>query len=346
MDLLYDEKYTLKNIGINDEEFEINLNKYVIAPLLNQDLVKQENIIVPKIIVISHNHENLNNLIIKIWLAEIYNKLAGKGLPKLLWAGNWPVNDEYTFLFGTHSDLKTVLPPYSNHMWDAKDLLSVKNVTLIVVGTFNENKKFELDKYFSVYMKINTFNLLDLWVQNYFPEKFDFDIRPYAERLANCDLQIIQNIIEESRLESLSDETKEVGTIYEDFFFKALSKSQCGKYSSDRIIWDDIVGLNDVKEELKKTITDRVLYKEIYESLNLPKKANILLHGPPGTGKTFLAKALATETSLDFIYVSPDKIFGSLVGETEKNIVKIFNEARRRAPALLFFDEADTFSPK
>lgn len=82
-------------------------------------------------------------------------------------------------------------------------------------------------------------------------------------------------------------------------------------------------------------------YHEKFEMMNLKPPAGILLYGPPGCSKTMIAKALATESHLNFIAIKGPELFSKYVGDTEKAIREIFRKARLSSPSIIFFDEID-----
>ncbi|MGH9979912.1 MAG: CDC48 family AAA ATPase, partial [Nitrososphaeraceae archaeon] len=109
--------------------------------------------------------------------------------------------------------------------------------------------------------------------------------------------------------------------------------------------WEDIGGLDNVKRELQEAVEWPLKYPALYKELkhNIPK--GILLHGPSGTGKTLLAKAVATESEANFISVKGPELLSKWVGESEKGIREIFRKARQAAPCVIFFDEIDSIAP-
>jgi len=109
--------------------------------------------------------------------------------------------------------------------------------------------------------------------------------------------------------------------------------------------WSDIGGLEDVKEELREVVEYPLKFREVYDSLGIEPPKGILLFGPPGTGKTMLAKAVATESGANFIAVRGPEILSKWVGESEKAIREIFRKARQAAPTIIFFDEIDAIAP-
>lgn len=110
------------------------------------------------------------------------------------------------------------------------------------------------------------------------------------------------------------------------------------------VCWDDIGGLEKIKDELKETVEYPVLHPEQYTKFGLAPSKGLLFFGPPGTGKTLLAKAVATEVSANFISIKGPELLSMWVGESESNIRDIFDKARAAAPTVVFFDELDSIA--
>ncbi len=108
--------------------------------------------------------------------------------------------------------------------------------------------------------------------------------------------------------------------------------------------WSDIGGLDEVKQVLNENIVYPLRYPEVYEKYNIKPPRGVLLYGPPGCGKTLLAKAVATESGANFIAVRGPEILSKWVGESEKALREIFKKARQHAPAVVFFDEIDAIA--
>jgi len=109
--------------------------------------------------------------------------------------------------------------------------------------------------------------------------------------------------------------------------------------------WEDIGGLEEVKQELIEAIEWPLKYPERFKRIGIKPPKGILLFGPPGCGKTLLAKAVASESEANFITVKGPEIFSKWVGESEKAIREVFRRARTAAPAIIFFDEIDSIAP-
>ncbi|MFX1285193.1 MAG: CDC48 family AAA ATPase [Promethearchaeota archaeon] len=111
------------------------------------------------------------------------------------------------------------------------------------------------------------------------------------------------------------------------------------------VSWDEVGGLDEVKHELREIIEWPSKYPTIFNYLDADIPRGILLTGPPGTGKTLLVRAIASESSKNFIYVKGSEIHSKWVGESEKAIQETFRKARMSAPCIVFFDEIDTLVP-
>ena len=108
--------------------------------------------------------------------------------------------------------------------------------------------------------------------------------------------------------------------------------------------WTDIGGLADVKRELQEAVEWPLRYPDLYGALSHTLTKGILLHGPSGTGKTLLAKAVATESEANFISVKGPELISKWVGESERGIREIFRRARQASPCIIFFDEIDSIA--
>lgn len=109
--------------------------------------------------------------------------------------------------------------------------------------------------------------------------------------------------------------------------------------------WSDVGGLHEAKKEILETIQLPTKYPHLFKAGGMQRKMGILLFGPPGCGKTLLAKAVATEMNMNFLSVKGPELINQYVGESEKNVRDIFQRARDNAPCVLFFDELDALAP-
>ena len=102
--------------------------------------------------------------------------------------------------------------------------------------------------------------------------------------------------------------------------------------------WDDVGGLDELKDELREAVEWPVKHKEAYDYVDVEAPKGVLLHGPPGTGKTLIAKALAKMTESNFISIKGPELLSKWVGESEKGVREIFRKARQAAPCIIFLD--------
>ncbi|HSB50090.1 MAG TPA: CDC48 family AAA ATPase [Nitrosopumilaceae archaeon] len=112
------------------------------------------------------------------------------------------------------------------------------------------------------------------------------------------------------------------------------------------VSWDDVGGLDSLKEELREAIEWPLKHKEAIEYVDVQTPKGILLYGSPGTGKTLIAKAVAKMTESNFISIKGPELLSKWVGESEKGVREIFRKARQAAPCIIFFDEIDALVPR
>lgn len=110
------------------------------------------------------------------------------------------------------------------------------------------------------------------------------------------------------------------------------------------ITWDDIGGLAKVKQELQETVQYPVEHPEMFEKYGMSPSKGVLFYGPPGSGKTLLAKAIANECQANFISIKGPELLTMWFGESESNVREVFDKARQSAPCVLFFDELDSIA--
>jgi len=113
-----------------------------------------------------------------------------------------------------------------------------------------------------------------------------------------------------------------------------------------QVKWDQVGGLKQVKQELMESVEWPLKKPEVFKRMGINPPRGILLYGPPGSGKTLLARAVATESEANFISIKGPEIFSKWVGESEKAIREVFRKGRTAAPAIIFFDELDAIVPR
>jgi transitional endoplasmic reticulum ATPase len=176
------------------------------------------------------------------------------------------------------------------------------------------------------------------------------DLEVLAEEAAMKSLRRILPEIDYDE-EKISSEILEKIQITSDDFRDALKEVSPSalrevQVQIPNVSWDDVGGLEELKEELKEAVEWPIKYKDAYDYVDVEAPKGILLHGPPGTGKTLIAKALAKMTESNFISIKGPELLSKWVGESEKGVREIFRKARQAAPCIIFLDEVDALVPR
>ena len=175
-----------------------------------------------------------------------------------------------------------------------------------------------------------------------------------ADLAALCSEAALQQIREKMDLIDLEDDTIDAEILdslavsMENFRF-AMGKSTPSALRETvvevpNITWEDIGGLQNVKQELQELVQYPVEYPEKFLQFGMQPSRGVLFYGPPGCGKTLLAKAIANECQANFISVKGPELLTMWFGESEANVREIFDKARSAAPCVLFFDELDSIA--
>ena len=171
------------------------------------------------------------------------------------------------------------------------------------------------------------------------------DLVPGAE----ADMASLMSCLKETR----SIEDSELEKLYiEDQDWKTALKivqpsaKREGFVTVPDVTWADVGALEAVREELQLAILAPVNHKEQFDSLGLPSSSGVLLVGPPGCGKTLVAKAIANEAGINFISVKGPELINMYVGESERAVRSVFLRAKNSRPCVIFFDEVDSLAPK
>lgn len=118
------------------------------------------------------------------------------------------------------------------------------------------------------------------------------------------------------------------------------------EYVPPKIRLEDLGGVDHFIEKVKEYVMMPLAHPEVYEHMGVKPPRGILLHGPPGTGKTMMANAIAGSLGVPFITISAPSVVSGMSGESEKKIREVFEEAKELAPCLMFIDEIDAITPK
>ncbi|MDD1754940.1 MAG: CDC48 family AAA ATPase [Methanothrix sp.] len=165
-------------------------------------------------------------------------------------------------------------------------------------------------------------------------------------------MRAIRRVLPEIDLEveSIPAETLNKIEVNNDDFQDALREMEPSAMrevmvESPNVKWEDIGGLDEVKQELVESVEWPLTYAKLFAHMDAKPPKGILLYGPPGTGKTMLAKAVATESQANFISIKGPEFLSKWVGESEKAVRETFRKARQAAPSVVFLDEIDSIAP-
>src|SRR6056300_1163281 len=175
-----------------------------------------------------------------------------------------------------------------------------------------------------------------------------------ADLAALCTEAALQCIREKMDLIDLEDENIDAEVldsmaITNEHFFSALTTSNPSALRETvvevpNVSWEDVGGLETVKQELQETVQYPVEHPEKFEKFGMSPSKGVLFYGPPGCGKTLMAKAVANECQANFISVKGPELLTMWFGESEANVRDVFEKARQAAPCVLFFDELDSIA--
>ncbi|MFH1053247.1 MAG: CDC48 family AAA ATPase [Candidatus Woesearchaeota archaeon] len=177
------------------------------------------------------------------------------------------------------------------------------------------------------------------------------DLSALAKEAAMIVLRRILPDLNLSGEEAIPNEMLEKLRIFQKDFKEALKVVRPSALrevliEAPNIRWDDIGGLDNVKQELKEAVEWPLNHPESFKRLGVKPPKGILIYGAPGTGKTLLAKAVAKESNSNFILVKGPELLSKWVGESEKAVREVFKKARQTSPTIIFFDELDSLAPR
>jgi transitional endoplasmic reticulum ATPase len=168
------------------------------------------------------------------------------------------------------------------------------------------------------------------------------DIPPQLRRMFNAPAYALTQI----RLNVVSTTPRGIVHIDENTEVELRETFEEAHDARGDVNYDDVGGMGDTIRQLREMVELPLRYPELFTRLGVAPPKGVLLHGPPGTGKTRLAQAVANESEASFFSINGPEIMGSGYGESEKHLREVFEEATKSAPAIVFIDEIDSIAPK
>ncbi len=168
------------------------------------------------------------------------------------------------------------------------------------------------------------------------------DMPPQVARMFNVPAFALTQI----RLTVVSTVPKGVVHIDENTEVELREEFEEASAGRGEVNYDDVGGMGDTIRQLREMVELPLRYPELFTRLGVDPPKGVLLHGPPGTGKTRLAQAVANESDASFFTINGPEIMGSAYGESERRLREVFEEAAKAAPSIVFIDEIDSIAPK
>ena len=168
------------------------------------------------------------------------------------------------------------------------------------------------------------------------------NVPPEVRRMFNAPAYALTQI----RLQVISTQPKGIVHIDENTEVELRAEFEEPRDGRGIINYDDVGGMDETIKQLREMVELPLRYPELFTRLGVDPPKGVLLHGPPGTGKTRLAQAVANESDAEFFTINGPEIMGSAYGESEKRLLEVFEEAERSQPAIVFIDEIDSIAPK
>jgi transitional endoplasmic reticulum ATPase len=168
------------------------------------------------------------------------------------------------------------------------------------------------------------------------------DMPPQVARMLNAPAFALTQI----RLSVVATVPKGVVHIDEDTEVELREEFEEARAGRGEVNYDDVGGMGDTIRQLREMVELPLRYPELFTRLGVDPPKGVLLHGPPGTGKTRLARAVANESEASFFTINGPEIMGSAYGESERRLREVFEEAGKNSPSIVFIDEIDSIAPK
>ncbi len=168
------------------------------------------------------------------------------------------------------------------------------------------------------------------------------NVPPEVRRMFNAPAYALTQI----RLQVVSTTPKGLVHIDENTEVELRAEFEEPRDGRGTVNYDDVGGMEETIKQLREMVELPLRYPELFTRLGVDPPKGVLLHGPPGTGKTRLAQAVANESDAEFFTINGPEIMGSAYGESEKRLREVFEEAERSQPAIVFIDEIDSIAPK
>ena len=168
------------------------------------------------------------------------------------------------------------------------------------------------------------------------------DMPPQVARMFNAPAYALTQI----RLTVVSTSPKGIVHIDENTEVELRAEYEEASAGRADVNYDDVGGMGDTIRQLREMVELPLRYPELFTRLGVDPPRGVLLHGPPGTGKTRLARAVANESDAAFFTINGPEIMGSAYGESEKRLREVFEEAAKSSPSIIFIDEIDSIAPK
>ena len=167
-------------------------------------------------------------------------------------------------------------------------------------------------------------------------EATSYDVRTEYHKVAEKILNFVrENCVKKRPVKNVSNK-KENNSDEDVKQFTAVETSK-----EDRVTFNDVAGLNDVKEQIIFNVIEPLKNPELAKKYNIKAGGKVILYGPPGTGKTFIARAIAGEVDAKFYSVNCQDLISKYMGESSKQLDALFEEAQKNERAIIFFDEMD-----